>query len=123
MTFALERDLPLRHDDGMGILEFIQLLEESQAPRAIATRILEFVRQLRRANPELERIHLVTAYWRRLQQICNVALDTTEPVRHQVHPSVFQELMLMYWRIRLRSWYLYVDFTVGEPLRWYQIRT
>ena len=119
MTFALERDLPLRHDDGMGILEFIQLLEGSQAPR----RILEFVRQLRRANPELERIHLVTAYWRRLQQICNVALDNTEPVRHQVHPSVFQELMLIYCRIRLRSWYLYVDFTLGEPFRWYQIRT
>ena len=116
LTFARERDLPLQHDDGLGILECIQLLEASPAPRAIAARILEFVRQLRRGSPTLEEVPLVATYWRRIQQICNVALDATEPIRHWVPPSVFRELVVVYWRIRLPSWYL--DHTLGEPRRW-----
>ena len=62
MTYGLARRLPAQLDDGLGIEEFGELLEDSEVARFIAMSVLGFLEDLRLDNAHLNRIPLVVAY-------------------------------------------------------------
>ncbi|CAE7252878.1 unnamed protein product [Symbiodinium sp. CCMP2592] len=125
MTFGLSRRLPAWMDDGVGIQEFIESMEDSANPRLLAQNILSFLDALR-TTPGLEylgQLPLVASYWRRLEQRCDEMLQLQFRTARKPPAEFYAELLDMYTRIRTRTWYLYVDSALAPTPQYRQIRS
>ncbi|CAE7566065.1 unnamed protein product [Symbiodinium sp. CCMP2592] len=125
MTFGLSRRLPAWMDDGIGIQEFVETMEDSANPRLFAQNILGFLDDIR-STPGMEHLSLlplVAAYWRRLAQRCDEILQLHFRTARKVPAEFYMDLHDTYARIRARTWYLYVDAALARTPRDHQIRS
>ena len=97
---------------------FIEALEESEAPRLLAANILlGFLEDLRLETDFLPRILVVAAYWMQLSQNCRAGSCNSSGCVLAVARllNLITPLLQIYTRIRLRTWFLYVDRTLAPP--------
>ncbi|CAE7547719.1 unnamed protein product [Symbiodinium sp. CCMP2592] len=125
MTFGLSRRLPAWMDDGIGIPEFIETMEDSANPRLFAQNILGFLDDIRNipGMEHLGRLPLVASDWRRLAQRCDEILQFHFRTARKPPAEFYADLLDTYARIRTRTWYLYVDASLAPTPMYHQIRS
>ncbi|CAE7449121.1 unnamed protein product [Symbiodinium sp. CCMP2592] len=124
MTYGLLRRIPAWTDDGIGILEFVETMEDSACPTLFATNVSGFLAELWRL-PEMEhltRMPLVASYWRRLAQKCEEMRALNLRAARKPPPEFYSSLMVVFERIRLRTWFLYVDTELAPTPQYHQLR-
>ncbi|CAE7836877.1 unnamed protein product [Symbiodinium sp. CCMP2592] len=106
---------------------FARLFEESEHAALYASNVRGFVRELEMYMPELACHGAISAYWNQLTCQCMMVLQAQPAaaiplVPHNGHPF-WDHLGQCFARIRLRSWFLYVDYELDRSCRGFYMET